>query len=627
MVSSHPPVAVALVPFAPVLGDVAANAAAIINLLQQEKKNGTDLVVFPELSLSGYFVRDLYQQPAFLAAQEQALQTIVAASRDLPACLLGVARLATAQQPPATTLTPQTNNRTPLSERSTVQDPILTSAKRPLFGLTNSLVLIDKGAIVAQRDKYNLPNYDVFDEARYFTPADSTSDDFGRPIYWRGINWGAMICEDLWQTTVPALLARGGDKRDHKKDIAADITTKGAKKNNGADIFVVINASPFEKNKIAAREQLVRRVAHQFGRPLLYTNLYGGFDELVMDGHSIIADRRGDIMHSGCFDWSTIYINITPPHEAVDGHDGAGLSLSKWAGKNQPNQLAASTPPSTVGVNPYAQQCYEAIKIALTSYMQRNGFHKVIIGVSGGVDSGLTLALASDILGPQNILAYFMPTRYSSPSSRDDAAAVCHHCGVTLETIDIDPLYALFLQTLAIEEQAGGKVPITAQNIQSRIRGLVLMARANDSGALLLATGNKSELAVGYSTLYGDSCGGFNLLKDLYKKDVYALAAWFNQQRGQKIPANIITKAPTAELSPNQKDSDSLPPYPQLDPLLEKMIEGHHQEKDDHDLSRRVNDLIHRAEHKRNQSAPGPKLSSRAFGTGWRMAISGQYKG
>ena len=536
-------ISIAVIPFHPLLGDNHGNAEKIISILETEKLSATDLVIFPELAISGYYARDLYYQKNFLAAQHEALEKIINASRvfSLPAFILG-------------------------------------AAMQRADGLKNSLLFVDKGAIVGQRDKYNLPHYDIFDEQRYFTPADKNDKNFATPITWRGVDWGVMICEELWQGDVPPLMAR------HKPDV-----------------MVVINASPFEKNKIAKRLSLVGDTAKKYHTPIIYNNMCGGLDEVILDGHNIAADGKGGIVADQAF--------AVAPMRLI------------WRNKTLLNAANSIAPPSLGELRDTMAQYHAAIIIGLRDYMANNGFAKVIIGVSGGIDSALTLALAVDALGKDNVLAYFLPTGYSSVTSQEDAEILCANFGVALKTVDIEPLYQLFLSTLSIDEKNGGKVAIAAQNIQSRIRGVVLMARSNEHGAMLLATGNKSELAVGYSTLYGDSCGGYNLLKDLYKKDVYELAVWFNRNRTAQIPSRVIGKAPTAELSPGQKDSDSLPPYEKLDGDLEKIIEGFGTS-----TNADVEKMLRRNEFKRNQSAPGPKLTTRAFGNGWRLPLGHRLK-
>ncbi|MDI9313593.1 MAG: NAD+ synthase [Hydrotalea sp.] len=544
-------ISITVVPFHPKLGDNHGNAEKIIAILRAEKQQKTDLVIFPELAITGYYVRDLYQQQNFLAAQDDALQQIMktSAAENLPAFIIGVAR-------------------------GVAQGLAMQPADNNLHrGLKNSLLFIDQGRVIGQHDKYNLPNYDVFDEGRYFTPANQEDKNFATPIKWRGMTLGVMICEELWQGDMPPLIA------EHKPDM-----------------MVVINASPFERGKPARRVALTAGAAKKYQTPVIYNNMYGGFDEIILDGHNIVADSNGDIIANQLFLTDMVRLQWR----------GGKIT----AQENTPQVIKENT------IETMAQY-FAAIKIGLSDYMANNGFTKIVVGVSGGIDSALTLALAAAVIGRENVLAYFLPTGYSSDSSRDDAQTLCDNFGVDLETIAIEPLYRLFLSTLKINEKNGAAVGVTAQNIQSRIRGVILMARANETGGLLLATGNKSELAVGYSTLYGDSCGGYNLLKDLYKKDVYDLARWLNQQHKPQIPTSIIDKAPTAELSPGQKDSDSLPQYDILDAALEKIIEGFGAGNIDNNIEK----MLRRNEFKRNQSPPGPKLTTRAFGNGWRLPL------
>ncbi|MGI9462143.1 MAG: NAD+ synthase [Alphaproteobacteria bacterium] len=538
---NHADLQIAIVPFQARLGDIAHNARAILSHLNDEKNKKTDLVIFPELTLSGYYVRDLYWQKNFLSTHKKTINHIIANSKNLPAFIIGVAT--------------EKNGR-----------------------LYNTVMLIDGGKIIAMRDKYNLPQYDIFDEARYFTPADTQHKYFAKPIEWRGIKWGVMICEELWQTTLPPLI-----------------------KKNGCDVMVVINASPFEKNKIAKRIVLLKTTAKKLKTPIIYNNMLGGFDELVLDGHNMVCDKNGNLLDNQFF--TNHIMRFTINHKKLSAHK-----------KNPP----------PFKPNDQMAQIFSAITLCFGDYLSHNGFDKTIIGISGGIDSALSLALLVAIydkknIDKKNIKAYCLPSQYSSQQSHHDAMLLCENFGIALTKIDIAPLYHLFLSHLMIDEMTGKKVSLTAQNLQARIRGVILMASANQHHGLLLATGNKSELATGYSTLYGDSCGGFNLLKDLYKKDVYQLSHWFNRQNFAKIPESILQKPPTAELSPQQKDSDTLPPYHQLDKTLEKIIENY--DKGD----KAIEKLLYLSEYKRNQSPPGPKLTARAFGNGWRLPITNRF--
>ncbi len=550
------PLRIAVIPFRAMLADIDGNAEKMMAILKSESQQKTDLVIFPELSLSGYYARDLYYQIPFLDKHDEALEKIIKASGDknMPACIMG-------------------------------------AVMREGGKIYNSALFIDGGKIIGRHDKFHLPQNDIFDEARYFTPANQHDKNFATPMNWRGVKWGVMVCEELWHEEIPALL-----------------------KKNGAEVMVVINASPFEKNKSAQRLELVLSNVEQHELPIIYNNMLAGLDEVVLDGHNIVVDGFGDMVANQWFKQEPIYVTWQDKkYQAV------------YQGVDNDDTLAC-----------YESQYAAAIDLALRDYVAHHGFKKVMVGVSGGVDSALTLAIAVFALGKERVMAYFLPTAYSSTESKEDAEALCQQFGVPLQTIEIEALYRLGLATLQIAEKNNGKVSITAQNLQARMRGMILMAMSNEHGALLLTTGNKSELAAGYFTLYGDACGGFNPMKDLYKKDVYRLARWFNQHRAEKIPNRILEKEPTAELSPGQKDSDSLLPYTQLDGLLENIIEnfgrGLEQDGDkvsgkkmDAPQSKQVEKLLRQTEYKRRQAAPGPKLTTRAFGNGWRLPLAGKY--
>lgn len=588
----------ALVPFHPYLAAPEKNVTAMLELANIAKNHGADLIIFPELALSGYYARDLYYYQPFLLENKKAFNILLHASQNLPALLFGALGFL---------------NDTPTN------NPINKT-------ITNNVFLIEHGQIIASRIKHDLPNHDVFDELRYFSqPNYFEKKPIIAPIIkWRNLHLAVMICEELWQPQMVASLA-----------------------NHQADLLITINASPFEKGKMAQRQKLVTQHAHQHQIPNIYVNLCGGMDDLIFDGHIIISDNKGQLLLSAEeFKSEIIYCSLkkTIPKTDPKAHgfktNKSNHSLKTPIKNFEPEshwtvQLPEEwvihqtiTAPSLQSHH-WQEQCYRALNLALTDYMQRNGFSSVVLGLSGGMDSALTMALATDFLGAGQVRAFAMPSRYSSQNSMTDAKKLCQAAGVSLTIIEIEPLYQLFLHSFgwATENDANKKsVSIAAQNLQARIRALILMAQVNKNGGLLLSTGNKSELATGYFTLYGDSCGGYNLLKDLYKTEVYELARWRNQQPQIAFPIQetIFTKAPSAELAPEQKDQDTLPPYELLDKILFAMIEQQGQNLHNYPtpLVNKIEQMLRRAEFKRQQGATGAKLSQKAFGPGWRMPIS-----
>ncbi len=443
----------------------------------------------------------------------------------------------------------------------------------------NAAVVIDGGERVAVARKRCLPNYGVFDEKRYFVAADEATvvDIDGRAL-------GLIVCEDIW---VPGPAA--------------------AVEEAGAEAIICINASPFDWRKREARRAVAHERVAACTTPLIYVNRVGGQDELVFDGASFAMDREG--------------------HEA--------LRLPAWREASAAVRLTAdgtlsgASPESRVADETEAAAIYRGATVAVRDYVGKNGFDRVFVGLSGGIDSALTLALAVDALGPERVTAVIMPSRYTSRMSIDDANALSDRLGVDRHMVSIEGPYEAFLETLA-GPFAGAAADTTEENIQARSRGVLLMALANKHGGLVLSTGNKSELAVGYATLYGDMVGGFAPLKDVPKTRVYELARWRNGE-GVVIPERIIERAPSAELAPDQADTDSLPPYDELDPILEGLVERDDSVEDlvraGHDAAtvRRVARMLVTSEYKRRQAAPGPKLSPRAFGRERRYPVTARY--
>jgi len=447
--------------------------------------------------------------------------------------------------------------------------------------LYNAAALIRDRAIVSRHYKALLPTYDVFDEARYFEPSRELKVDG-----FDGLRLGVSICEDIWNDK--QFWTRRLYPRDPIQELA----------DGGADVIINISASPYSLGKRALKNSMLRSVAIRHRRPLLYVNQVGGNDHLVFDGASVAYGPDGRVIA-----------------QAKDfAEDLVLLDTDAWTGEVHPT--AADE----------IEEVYRALLLGIHDYVRKCGFRRVVVGLSGGVDSALTATLAARALGPGNVVGITMPSRFSSDGSVRDSRTLAQNLGIELHVVPIEPIFQEYLETLG-PLFAGRQPDITEENIQARVRGNILMAYSNKFGALVLGTGNKSELACGYCTLYGDMSGGLTAISDLYKTMVYRLARWINRS-GDVIPRASIDKVPSAELRPNQKDTDSLPPYDLLDPILKGYIEdglsaqeitakGH-----DPDLVRRVISMVDGAEYKRNQAPPGIKISGKAFGTGRRMPIA-----
>ncbi len=444
----------------------------------------------------------------------------------------------------------------------------------------NSVALCAGGRQVANYRKCCLPNYSVFDEERYFTPGEGpTVVEFG------GLKLGLGICEDVWQ---PAPSARA---------TAA-----------GAEVILAINGSPFEIGKQAQREQVLAARARETGVPLVYLNMVGGQDELVFDGGSCVVDRLGNTVFRA------------PAFEACM----PVITVRRQAGRVEPVGMDVAPLPDDVA------SVYRALVTGVRDYVRKNGFPGVVLGLSGGIDSALTLAIAVDAIGPQAVQAVMMPYRYTAAMSVEDARAQARQMGVDYQELPIDGLVEAARTALA-GLFAGLPEDTTEENLQSRARGILLMALSNKTGRMVLATGNKSEMAVGYATLYGDMAGGFAPIKDCTKTLVFKLARYRNTL-SPEIPERVITRPPSAELRPDQKDSDSLPPYAVLDPILDALILENRSVDEivargfDKAVAARVLEMVRRAEYKRRQAPPGVRISSRAFGRDWRYPITSGYR-
>jgi len=525
------------------VGDVDGNARRIIDAAALARdRERADLVVFPELALSGYPPEDLL----FHAGMRRRVAEALARAREE---IQGIAAY--------------------------IGYPEYVEGR-----IHNSAALVRDGALLANHRKQCLPNYKVFDEKRYFAPGTEATvvDLDGRRL-------GLLVCEDIWEPEPVRAAAQAG-----------------------AELLLVANASPYELRKQVERETIVRDRVREVGRPLVYTNLVGGQDELVFDGHSFVMDASGEIAARGPAFAENIF--------AVEF-------------KAQGRQLV----PVRGTISPYQgdeASVYGALVLGVRDYVEKHRFPGVVMGLSGGVDSALTLAVAVDALGAERVQAVLMPSRYTARMSIEDAMEQARSMGVKYSLIPIEGMFEATLAALK-QEFAGTAPDTTEENIQARCRGVLLMAISNKTGRMLLTTGNKSEMAVGYATLYGDMAGGFAPIKDCSKLLVYRLARYRNSL-GSVIPERVMTRAPSAELRPNQKDSDSLPPYEVLDPILEAFIEE--------DLSveqivargferatvTRVLDMVKRNEYKRRQAPPGVRVSSRAFGRDWRYPITSGYR-
>ncbi len=549
------------------VGDIAANAAAITEVWERAAALEADLVVLPELALVGYPPDDLLLSADLLAAAERGLDRLAAAGPRGTVAVVGtVGRSASATDLDAWRVAAATR------------------------GLANRAAVLVDGTVTGHYDKMRLPNEGVFDEARYFVPGATPS-----VIEVAGVPVGIIICQDLWTAPGPLDLS-----------VAA-----------GARVVVVLNASPYHRGKRAEREEWVRQHAATHGVWVAYVNRVGGQDEVVFDGDSMVADPTGAIVARGAQFAQDLLVLDLPV-----------LDLPDERGADERPALAVRTVPPPL--DPLAE-LWAALVLATRDYCRGNGFGEAIVGLSGGIDSAVTAALAVEALGADAVLGVAMPSPYSSTHSVDDAATLAALLGIRLETLPIGPSLAAAataLDGLVVTgfdgERVGG---VAYENLQSRLRGLLLMALSNERGSIVLTTGNKSEYAVGYATLYGDMSGGFAPLKDVLKGEVYALARHCNRT-GERIPVSTIDKPPSAELRPGQLDADSLPDYPTLDAILVGLIEelrsveelvaaGHPR-----DEVLRVVGLVDRAEYKRRQSAPGPKVSRRAFGRDRRVPIT-----
>jgi len=530
------------------VGDLEGNAKAILAV--REQASGADLLMVPELQLTGYPPEDLVLKPEFVRRTMEAAERLVdATATPGPALFLG-------------------------------------SIHHEEGENYNVMILAEGGRVVARTLKRELPNYGTFDEKRVFA-----SGPLPEPIDFRGVKIGVPICEDIWQEAVCAHLADAG-----------------------AELLLVPNGSPYELDKDDIRQRLVRSRVTMTGLPMAYLNRVGGQDELVFDGSSFIMHPDGERVVQMA-DWDE------------------QLLVTEWKREAEGWRCATRADHQ---LDPYPEDVYRAMVVGLRDYVTRNGFPGVLLGLSGGIDSALSAAIAVDALGADKVWGVMLPSRYTSEESLEDARECARLLGCRHDVISIAPGVAAFDEALA-EAFEGTKPGLAEENIQARLRMVALMALSNKFGPMLLTTGNKSEMSVGYATLYGDMSGGYNVLKDAYKTTVFALSRWRNHNRpegalgpdGPVMPANVITKPPTAELRPGQKDEDSLPPYSDLDRILEALVDKEMSVRETaaatgepEELVAKMEQLVLRAEYKRRQAPPGVKIGVRNFGRDRRYPIS-----
>ncbi len=555
----------------PTVGDLRGNADLILDYVARADAAGAQLLAFPEMIVTGYPVEDLALRPIFRATSKQVIADIAQRSFEggFGALTVVVGYLDEASK-------------------------VAQRRGQPAGAPQNAVAVIHEGKIRARYVKRHLPNYGVFDEFRNFVPGQSSL-----VVRVHGIDVGIAICEDIWQEGGPV------------SDLAA----------RRPGLLLVPNGSPFERNKDDLRLALVKKRAIEVGAPLAYVNMTGGQDDLVFDGDSIVVSALGEV--------------VARAPRFVDHLLVVDLELEEHTSKPDVIIQEEILPAFKMGMGIIAPQLgdyaevWQALVVGVRDYVAKNNFKTVVVGLSGGIDSALVVAIAIDALGAENVFGVGLPSKFSSGHSLKDARAMAEKTGIHLRVIEIEPMVEAFLNSVKLEG-------IAQENVQARVRGVLLMGLSNQEGHIVLATGNKSELAVGYSTLYGDAVGAFAPIKDIYKTDVWALSKWRNQDalsRGETapIPSNSIAKEPSAELRPDQKDSDSLPAYQVLDAILIRYVEGDESAATLIDagyepaLIERIISMVDRAEYKRRQYPPGTKVSARAFGKDRRLPITSKW--
>jgi NAD+ synthase (glutamine-hydrolysing) len=556
------------------VGDFSGNRRKILQIIKEARSSGVDLLTFPELAVCGYPPEDLLFKPQFIAENRRSLEKVVKAATGL-SVIVG----------------------------------FVDSGE----GIYNAAAVIHDGRLAGVYHKIFLPNYGVFDENRYFRAGSEC------PVYTvAGVTIGVNICEDIWYESGPAATQAG----------------------TGAEVIVNISASPYHFGKGSYREKMMAARAADYVAIVAFDNMVGGQDELIFDGNSLVVDGKGRLLARGKqFQEELIMADLD-----VDEVCQARLQDPRWqkgrqnAAKTMLSEASLSAkkpllPDRQVEARPLSAEVYEALVLGTRDYVRKNGFEKVLIGLSGGLDSSLVAAIAVDALGKANVVGVAMPSRYSSAGSRSDADELAGNLGIRLLTIPIEKVFTAYLETLeeAFEER---QADVPEENIQARIRGNILMALSNKFGWLVLTTGNKSEMATGYSTLYGDMAGGFAIIKDVPKTMAYELARYRNKTAGREIiPIAVIDKPPSAELRPGQQDTDNLPPYELLDPVLTAYVEEDKSIEEiiaagfEEEVVRRAARLVDTSEYKRRQAPPGLKITPRAFGRDRRLPITNRFRG
>ncbi len=554
-----------------VVGDLDGNVERALEALAEAESQECDLALFPELTVCGYPPEDLLLKPGFVAATQQAVQKIAGRTGS---CVAVVG---------------------------------FVDGHREL---SNAAAICADGEIAGVYHKRLLPNYDVFDEVRYFTPGSHPLQLFEVA----GVRVGISICEDAWANTGPIYELSDG----------------------GAEVIVNLNASPYHRGKLAERESLLQTRASDADSIIVYANLVGGQDELVFDGASLVFDAEGRLVARGAqFEEQVLVVDLPipqmRPRRIGPQPDGRLAVVPVTPARAAPTTAVTSQ----LVAEPLAplEEVWEALVLGTRDYVRKNGFSEVVVGMSGGIDSSIVAVLAADALGPQHVHGVLMPSRFSSDHSVGDATALAENLGIDHRIIEIESAHAALLDMLG--PSFGDRAPdTTEENLQSRIRGVVLMGLSNKLGWLVLTTGNKSESAVGYSTLYGDTAGGYALIKDVPKMLVYDLVRWRNERDGAPVvPEHVLAKPPSAELRPDQRDDQSLPPYDLLDAIIERYVEEDRTagqivaEGFDPDVVARIVRLIDLAEYKRRQTPPGIRISEKAFGRDRRLPITNRFRG
>jgi NAD+ synthase (glutamine-hydrolysing) len=560
------------------VGDLQGNSRKILAFMDKAKKQKADIVAFPELAITGYPPEDLVLKPQFIADNKEALKKVCGKTAGI-AAIVG----------------------------------FVDNSGDSLF---NAAALVADGRIIDVYHKIILPNYGVFDEFRYFKPGSRF------PVYvMHGMKMGINICEDIWHREGPTLIQSRA----------------------GAEFIMNINASPYEMGRPAVRKKILEERSRENSVIIAYLNAVGGQDELVFDGLSMVYGHEGNLIaRAEQFEEAMMVLDLDLSRVRKARK---GLSISGNAGAKKRHAIKKISVPLTVVPDKKPLPCrligpllrkdeeaYKALVLGTRDYVRKNGFNGVVIGLSGGIDSSIVAAIAVDAIGREHVTGIFMPSPYTSQASREDAAALAKNLGIAFIELPIKGLMESYMNVLAPHFR-GTEKGTTEENLQARIRGNLLMAFSNKFGWLVLTTGNKSEMSVGYATLYGDMAGGFAVIKDVPKTLVYSLCMWRNNAgKSPVIPQRVLVKEPTAELKPNQKDTDSLPPYDQLDPVLKAYIEdelsfskmlglGCNAEQ-----TKKVISMVDRSEYKRRQSPPGVKITARAFGRDWRFPITNRYR-